>query len=383
MNLDYDPGVLLVTSVTPTLCPSTDWSLTSTTPFVATACAFQSSTATSGVMETVQFRCIANGTSPLTFEGGEATALFDSEVRVFAMMLQNSSVVCGTGVNEPTPTPTGPTATFTPTATPTGGPGSATMAIVAPASSQAWNLPFIVKMNLTAFSAGSHGAWAGYDALLEFDPSVVQVGYDAPTLCPAAQWTYFVEDSDVVMACFAMDSTSTGTLDSLVFTCVGDGISTLHLVPDGDYTTKMFDVGAVPFPTTLQDATITCDQHVDDDGDGCATSKEPALGLNSSDPWDFYSVPVPSLLAAPNPRLVFKDHVVGAADAQAVFAYFKAGATAGDQRYDQDLNGNGVADGVEYDRSFVGPSQSGAPDGVVSAQDAQLAFAQFRLNYRC
>jgi len=55
----------------------------------------------------------------------------------------------------------------------------------------------------------------------------------------------------------------------------------------------------------------------------------------------------------------------------------------GSPEYEQDLNGNGIADGIEYDRSFVAPGASGPPDGVIGALDAQLAFAQFKMGYRC
>jgi hypothetical protein len=123
----------------------------------------------------------------------------------------------------------------------------------------------------------------------------------------------------------------------------------------------------------------------DDDNDGCPDVKEPLL-VPATDPfnqWDFYSVPVPALFAAPNPLVVFKDSAVTAADAQAVFAYFKAGAHTGTTLYEQDLNNNGIKDGLEYDRTVVGPGRSGAPNGTVSAQDAQLAFAQFKLGYHC
>jgi hypothetical protein len=81
--------------------------------------------------------------------------------------------------------------------------------------------------------------------------------------------------------------------------------------------------------------------------------------------------------------VVFKDATVSSSDAQAVFAYFKRAAKLGTLEYRQDLNHNGVQDGVEYDRSVVGPGHSGPPDGVVSAQDAQLAMAQFKLGYHC
>jgi hypothetical protein len=124
---------------------------------------------------------------------------------------------------------------------------------------------------------------------------------------------------------------------------------------------------------------------LDSDGDGCADVKELLLVPPTSpgDAWDFYSVPVPALFTSPNPTATFRDGIVSASDAQAVFAYFKVGAHTGSAEYEQDLNANGVRDGLEYDRSYVGSSQSGAPDGVVSASDAQLAFAQFKLGYAC
>jgi hypothetical protein len=123
----------------------------------------------------------------------------------------------------------------------------------------------------------------------------------------------------------------------------------------------------------------------DTDGDHCSDPWESLLAppTNPNDPWDFFSVPVPALFAAPNPLIVFADNSVGAGDGQAVFGYFKKGAKTGSTQYEQDLNGNGIKDGLEYDRSVVGPGQSGPPDGMVTATDAQLAFAQFKLGYTC
>ena len=123
----------------------------------------------------------------------------------------------------------------------------------------------------------------------------------------------------------------------------------------------------------------------DGDGDGCADAKEPLLAppISPLDPWDFFSVPVPALAAAQYPTTVFRDGSVSSGDAQAVFAYFKAHAIAGTPVSDQDLNENGVADGIEYDRTVAGPGKSGPPDGAVTAQDAQLAFAQFKMGYHC
>ena len=105
--------------------------------------------------------------------------------------------------------------------------------------------------------------------------------------------------------------------------------------------------------------------------------------LDPLDQWDFYSVPVPALIAAPNPQALIRDGAVGAGDAQAVFAYFKANARAESTVYEQDLNGNGVKDGIEYDRTVAGPGKSGPPDGAVGAAESQLAFAEFKLGYHC
>jgi len=95
---------------------------------------------------------------------------------------------------------------------------------------------------------------------------------------------------------------------------------------------------------------------------------------------DFYTVPVPSLLAMPG---ALRNNVVNVQDAQAVFSYFKATAVAGSLVYEQDLNNNGVRDGWEYDRSVDAFGNLGPPDGVVSPREAQAAFAQFAANVRC
>lgn len=138
-------------------------------------------------------------------------------------------------------------------------------------------------------------------------------------------------------------------------------------------------------PTITPTATATIDPTLDTDGDGCKDYKELLLvpPTDPNNPWDFYSVPIPALFMAPDPTIVFHDGIIGASDAQSVFGYFKKTAKTGSLEYEQDLNLNGIKDGIEYDRSFVGPGQTGPPNGVIGAQDAQLAFAQFKLNYRC
>ncbi len=123
----------------------------------------------------------------------------------------------------------------------------------------------------------------------------------------------------------------------------------------------------------------------DQDNDGSGNMFEPLLNppIDPLNPWDFYSVPVPALYAAPNPTTDFKDNGVSYGDAQAVESYFQHGAKTGTLLYEQDLNQNGIKDGWEYDRSVVGPGRSGPPDGIVAATDAQLAFAQANDNYHC
>lgn len=127
-------------------------------------------------------------------------------------------------------------------------------------------------------------------------------------------------------------------------------------------------------------------------GDACtgvdeATKTFNGFGFDNGNPWDFYSVPVPALKAAPNPGTVFRDNQILAGDAQAVFGYASdpSANAVGKPGYEADLNGNGVADGVEYDRSLPNAGPPGAPDGVVTAAEAQKAFAMARIQsvYKC
>lgn len=120
-------------------------------------------------------------------------------------------------------------------------------------------------------------------------------------------------------------------------------------------------------------------------GDGCSAIDEQAksfngFGFDSSNPWDFYTVPAPALKAASSPGTVFRDNQILAGDAQAVFGYAAdpLANAVGKPLYEADLNGNGVRDGLEYDRSVVNPGPPGAPDGVITSADAQKAFAMAR-----
>ncbi len=186
-----------------------------------------------------------------------------------------------------------------------------------------------------------------------------------------------------------VDLTTPQTLASVTFNVVGASTgSALTLANVNVFDPSGTELAScnptVTVTTSCAGASISTSSGVDSDGDGCGDLEEAAYpDLSPDDAWDFFSVPVPALFEAPNPTMVFKDAGVSASDAQAVFAYFKRSAKIGTVEYEQDLNANGIKDGVEYDRSVAGAGMSGAPDGVVSASDAQLAFAQFKLGYQC
>lgn len=123
----------------------------------------------------------------------------------------------------------------------------------------------------------------------------------------------------------------------------------------------------------------------DRDNDACPNSFEPLQKrpLDSWNPWDFLSVPIPALFAAPDPKGLAAANVVGAAASQAIFGYYKAGAKAGATVYEQDLNLNGIPDGWEYDRSVIAPLHTGPPTGTVSAGAAQASFGQYKAHFQC
>lgn len=86
----------------------------------------------------------------------------------------------------------------------------------------------------------------------------------------------------------------------------------------------------------------------DSDGDRCPDATEVGLtkAPNPNDPWDFYTVPDPALKLGGAP--VRADHGIGFGDVLAVLAYTGQGPSL--SSYDIDLDGNGVPDGIQYDR---------------------------------
>ena len=319
---------------------------------------------------------------------------------------------------------------------------AATFTITAPGAAQPVGTPFDITANLSAvtFDPVNSPSWGGYDFELQYDNTLLSVGTVAPTLCPSAMWGNPQNVPNVVTGCAFQNSTATGVLETIQLTCIASGTSALHMLPRNDpqmtaLGTALFDQNAVDFLMTYVDASVTCGtpptgtatntpsptntatptstftpsptvtpgpppttgcttnvggpptlgigQDCDLDvrfplvwGDGCVDTED----VNPHDPWDFYSVPVPSLLAMPG---ALRDNAVTGRDAQAVFSYFRVGAMAGSPVYEQDLNNNGVKDGWEYDRGVDAFGNLGPPDGVIGPRDAQAAFAQYSRNVRC
>ncbi|HEX5478822.1 MAG TPA: penicillin acylase family protein [Dehalococcoidia bacterium] len=113
----------------------------------------------------------------------------------------------------------------------------------------------------------------------------------------------------------------------------------------------------------------------DDDNDGCRDNEE--LTLNpASDPhnqWDFYSVPSPALRLGYTGQT--RDDVVGVtSDVLALLQYVGLDSSSVD--YNADLDGNAVADGLQYDRTLITgqPARSGPPDGAIGITSDVLAM---------
>jgi hypothetical protein len=107
-------------------------------------------------------------------------------------------------------------------------------------------------------------------------------------------------------------------------------------------------------PTITPTATATPVPWDDSDGDGCINQDEVAFGFNPLDPWDVYDVPAP---AHPDPTPNGpKNRLVDMADVLGVLFYVftddNGPANANGVDYDSDKDGNGAEDGLSYDRTF-------------------------------
>src|SRR5581483_8138522 len=146
-----------------------------------------------------------------------------------------------------------------------GDPGTATFTVSAPAGQQPLSTPFNVTIALTQFtpSAGSP-TWGGYDSELSYDSNILDVVSVTRGLCtPAGNWADPLHDPHVVTGCFAQSRSDTGTLDTISFTCVGNGTSPLIELPRGDpddifLGSALFDENSVDFAMTFVNTSVTC-----------------------------------------------------------------------------------------------------------------------------
>ncbi len=171
--------------------------------------------------------------------------------------------------------------------------------------------------------------------------TAVPTATDTPTLSPTATPTNTqVPTATPTLTNTAVPTASDTPTPPATETSTSTPTPTVTPTPTNTAVPTATDTPA-PSPTVTPTATATIDPTLDSDGDGCGDAAELALGLDPFDPWDFYDVPVPALFSAADPTSVVLDHAVSGADAQAVFAYFKAGAKAGTTIYDEDLDDNG------------------------------------------
>ena len=115
VEVHYDPAVLVATADTiagANPCGQF-WANVALQPDVVSGCTFQSSNASNLMLETITFRCIGGGTSPIHFvpraftPEGTGTALFeDRGANDFPMTLVDTNVNCDAGLSTATRPPT-------------------------------------------------------------------------------------------------------------------------------------------------------------------------------------------------------------------------------------------------------------------------------------
>lgn len=120
-------------------------------------------------------------------------------------------------------------------------------------------------------------------------------------------------------------------------------------------------------------------QNPDTDGDGCSDGREllypHTLGgeRDPLNPWDFFDVPFAALRVD---SAGIRDGGIGVtSDVIALLAY--TGVNVGSPDYESDYDGNGVRDGLQYDRSLnVYPEswRSGPPDGGIGITTDVIAL---------
>jgi hypothetical protein len=115
---------------------------------------------------------------------------------------------------------------------------------------------------------------------------------------------------------------------------------------------------------------------IDSDGDGfCSDAEEVANGTNPNNWYDFFDVPVPARKDSVGANGV-RNGAIDIGDVLAILFYSGANnngpANGNGVDYDSDKNGDGIEDGVDYDRT-PGP---GAPNGAIDISDVLAALGQ-------
>jgi hypothetical protein len=146
------------------------------------------------------------------------------------------------------------------------------------------------------------------------------------------------------------------------------------------------DVDSASSAAEYQAGTLPCT--ADTDGDNCLDGRELRIShvkggeRDPADPFDFMDVPTPALRSeAPGGA---RNGFVNIGDLLAILAYVgtSVGGTANGLgiSYDADVDGNGVSDGAQYDRSappdISRPWASGPPTGQVAINDVLVALNQ-------
>ncbi len=206
----------------------------------------------------------------------------------------------------------------------------------------------------------------------------------------------------------ALWDASSGSAQTVVrlrnFTAAADGLDCPDTDSDGLRNDAEWTLGTDPLNADtdadgISDGTEVDIYHTDPlngdtDADGCGDGKEVAadhqLGgqRNPLDAWDFADVPVPALL--PSSTSGTRNKIITLSDVLADLEYVGTSAAspntpnANGAKYGSDLNGNGILDGVEYDRTpstVVGEMwRSGPPNGVITLSDVLVVLAQVGTN---
>lgn len=246
LELAYDATMLQPTGSARGLCSADAWANPDLAPRVVSGCAFQSNT-TTGTLETITFACLREGSSTLHLvplgapdRWASGTNLFDVDANPFALTLIDGSITCASAAT-----------------------GGATVKVSLDRLAHVTGEFFPVAIDLTQFTPVTSATWAGYELELAYDTTILQATSDTRGLCSEGLWANPALAPHIVSGCFGQASTATGTLDTITFVCLKEGVSPLHLVRPGASDalmagTSLFDVNANPFVVALRDDEVFC-----------------------------------------------------------------------------------------------------------------------------